>query len=87
MVLEAKSGEFGSLAKHKLFYPMEALREKIPTFMPIIGIYLRVQKREQDLYFNLAICQSARDDRGLSSFDSLRVTAARKIVLVGLHRI
>jgi hypothetical protein len=87
VVLEAKSGEFGSLAKHKLFYPMEALREKIPTFMPIIGIYLRVQKREQDLYFNLAICRSTRDDFGVSSVDSLRVTSARKIVLVGLHRI
>jgi hypothetical protein len=84
-VLEAKSGEFGSIAKHKLFYPMEALREKIPTFMPIIGIYLRVQKREQDLYFNLAICRSTDDDCGLSSVDSLRVTSTRKIALVGLH--
>jgi hypothetical protein len=87
VVLEAKCGEFGSLAKHKLFYPMEALREKIPTFMPIIGIYLRVQKHEQDLYFNLAICRSTRDHNGLSGIDSLRVTSARKIVLVGLHRI
>lgn len=87
VVLEAKSGEFGSLAKHKLFYPMEALRQKIPVFMPIIGIYLRVQKREQDLYFNLAICESTRDDNGFSSIDSLRVKSIRKVVLVGLHRI
>jgi hypothetical protein len=41
----------------------------------------------QDLYFNLAICRSTRDDCGLSSVDSLRVTSARKIVLVGLHRV
>jgi len=87
VVLEAKSDESDSLAKHKLFYPMEALREKIPTFMPIIGIYLRVQKHEQDLYFNLAICRSTRDDCGLSSIDSLQVTSARKIVLVGLYRV
>ena len=57
---------------------MEDLREKVPTFMPIIGIYLRVQKREQDLYFNLAICRSTRDDFGVSSVDSLRVTSTGK---------
>jgi hypothetical protein len=84
VVLEAKSGEFGSLAKHKLFYSMEALRQKVPVFMPIIAIYLRVQKHEQDLYFNLAICQSTRDDDGLSSVDSSRVISVRRIVLVGI---
>jgi hypothetical protein len=86
VVLEAKSGNFGSLSKHKLFYPMEAIRTKIPEFMPMVGVYLRVRKREQDLEFNVAVCDSDWDDKSCRSIDQLKVRVARRILLVGLNR-
>jgi hypothetical protein len=33
VVIESKSGPFSSLAKHKLFYPVLALRTKVPDYM------------------------------------------------------
>jgi hypothetical protein len=54
IIIESKVGrKFDSLSKHKLLYPYKALRKKIPDDMNIILVYLRVIKREGNIYFYL----------------------------------
>lgn len=55
-VVEAKSGQASSLAKHKLAYPIWALRTTLPTSIPVIGVYLRCYRTENEFHFLVAEC-------------------------------
>lgn len=57
-IIEAKNG-FGntspkSLSKHKLLYPLLSIAEKVPKEIPIVPIYVKVQKDNAGLIFNIA---------------------------------
>lgn len=57
-LVEAKSGNsFDSLSKHKLLYPLLALRQSIPSYMEIVPVYLRTIRNGNAIEFNIAECQ------------------------------
>ena len=59
-VIEAKTSEkYQSLAKHKLVYPILALRNKIPDCIQVIPVYLRVvkSKNNREIDFYVAECK------------------------------
>jgi hypothetical protein len=56
-IVESKAGEgLDSLAKHKLLYPLQAIRGEVPRYMPIVPVYLRVVDREDGYHFYFAEC-------------------------------
>lgn len=56
-VIEAKAGPASSLAKHKLAYPVWALRTTLPASIPVIGVYLRCYRAEDEFHFLVAECE------------------------------
>jgi hypothetical protein len=60
-VVEAKSGPpTGNLAKHKLCYPLAALRSKVPSDIEIIPIYLKTWSEEDGFHFLVAECTASK---------------------------
>jgi hypothetical protein len=59
-IVESKAaGGLDSLAKHKLLYPLLAIRGKVPHYMPVVPIYLRVVPKEDGYHFYFAECELA----------------------------
>lgn len=57
-VIEAKIGQgTGTLAKHKLMYPILALKDKITPDIEIVPVYLRCSQSEESMIFRIAECQ------------------------------
>ena len=78
-VVEAKaSNGLKSLAKHKLAYPMLALRATLEADYDVVGIYLRTIRRSDQIIFYLAECQF---EPGHSDIASLRARS------IGSHAI
>jgi hypothetical protein len=86
-VVEAKAGEgFDSLAKHKLLYPVLALRSGIPEYMPLVPVYIRVLRGADGLHFYLAECDLSPAIDGVVSLSTLRPKAVSHLVLMGFNR-
>lgn len=82
-VIEAKSGkEFDSLAKHKLLYPMLALRNNTPAYMEVVPVYLRTIRKEGYIEFNIAECSIPRNN---GVFGALSELKTEKISRFSLH--
>ncbi len=82
-VIETKSGkELGSLAKHKLLYPMLALQKNIPTYMEVIPVYLRTIRKKGYIEFNIAECSIPRKN---GVFGALNELKTEKISRFSLH--
>jgi hypothetical protein len=85
--VEAKAGdEFDTLAKHKLLYPVLALRSGIPEYMPVVPVYLRVLRRPEGLHFFVAECSLSPATNGVVSLAGLVNTAVKHLVLMGFSR-
>ena len=74
-IIEAKHGSaFDSLAKHKLLYPLLSLLPKIPKTMPVVPIYLRTIKHDDQsgINFYIAECPAIINDHDvIQSLDTL----------------
>jgi hypothetical protein len=82
LVIEAKVGDdFDSLAKHKLLYPVLALRGSVPDHIPVIPVYIRVLRRRDGLHFYIAECEVAGLGDGVVSLSGLRPIVVRQTVL------
>jgi len=84
-VIEAKTSiRFKSLAKHKLVYPILGLRSKVPTYIPMIPVYIRAIKsnNQGEIHFYIAICDSL-DDPEIVSISDLKVVDVKHFVLLG----
>jgi hypothetical protein len=87
-VVEAKAGDdLDSLAKHKLLYPVLALRGGVPEYMPLVPVYIRVLRREDGLHYYLAECELPTPPGGVVSLSALRPIAVRHFVLMGFNRV
>jgi hypothetical protein len=87
-VVEAKAGDdFDSLAKHKLLYPVLALRGGVPEYIPLVPVYIRVLRRPDGLHFYLAECEPPAPAGGVVSLSALHPIAVRHLVLVGFNRV
>ena len=83
-VVEAKSSKkFESLAKHKLLYAVLAIRSKLPPYMPVVPVYLRVLSTATDLHFYFAECGEV--DTRDPILNELQVVSQRQIVLTKLE--
>lgn len=86
-VVEAKAGdEFDSLAKHKLLYPVLALRNGIPDYMPLVPVYIRAIRRQDAFHFYVAECALAASAAGMITLAGLVPKAVSHLVLMGFNR-
>jgi hypothetical protein len=86
VLIESKAGvQFGSLAKHKLFYPTLALRTRVPNYMPIVPIYLRAIKRDRDIHFYFARCEMPSVMGTMPAINQLEAKEMRHVILTGLN--
>lgn len=86
-VIEAKtSSQFKSLSKHKLIYPILSIREKVPSSIPIVPVYLRAIKSSGKGYvdFYVAECTAIDQGQGEVFVNELEIVRARNLTLVGL---
>ncbi|BBM86653.1 DUF6997 domain-containing protein [Candidatus Uabimicrobium amorphum] len=85
-VVEAKIGkDFSSLAKHKLLYPILSVCEKIPSYMKVVPVYLRVIKKDNSIEFNIAECELSRYNDTFGAMDQLRCHKVKRYVLHGYN--
>ena len=85
-IVEAKSSlNFGSLAKHKLVYPILAISKKIPISIPIVPIYIRAKKIDGGLQFHIAECRLPDARKRLIAISELEVEHTRSLLLLGLN--
>lgn len=58
-VFEAKKGgSHKSIAKHKLAYPILSIAKNVPEHIDIVPVYLKVNKREKGIFYNVCECQA-----------------------------
>ncbi len=83
-VIEAKAGEeFESLAKHKLLYPVLALRGGVPGYVPIVPVYMRALKRSDGIHFHIAECELNVEPGKVATVAGLTAKSVRHLVLLG----
>jgi hypothetical protein len=81
-LVEAKTGNGRqSLAKHKLVYPVLALRREIPRAIPIVPVYLHVERSDREYRFHVAECELVVPAETLPVLCDLRVVSNRTLVL------
>lgn len=81
-IVEAKtSSNFDTLAKHKLYYPILALQDKISTDIEIIPIYLRIIKRDKYIEFNVAECKIPRVNGIFGALNELKNMKTHRVAL------
>lgn len=73
-VIEAKHGtNYRTLAKHKLVYPVLALAERVPKDIPIVPVYIKIQKLEDAWHYHIAECNFPDPRYSIRAIDELRV--------------
>ena len=84
-VIEAKTGARGSLAKHKLVYPLLAIAERVPADIALVPVYLRCRRTETGVVFEGAECRFPDPRETVPAVDALTVerTVSTKLVLDG----
>ena len=82
-IIEAKSGRFDSISKHKLVYPLLAIKEKVPAYMEIIPVYVRAIRRDGCIEFNIAECSLKVEDGQIPAMDQLVVNKVSRYSLWG----
>ena len=81
-VVEAKvSDKLKSLAKHKLVYPILAIRPHVPASLPIVPIYLRIVKNAGLLNFYVTECRLG-DDQSIEGFSPVGETKWLQLVVL-----
>ena len=85
-VIEAKvSNSFGSLAKHKLVYPVLAVSENVPKYIPIVPVYIRAIKERNAIHFYMAECSIPDPRDRVIAISELTVTNTKTLVLHGFN--
>jgi hypothetical protein len=79
-IVEAKTSQkLGSLGKHKLAYPLLALRKHIPDDIDIVPVYLRIIRKRSLLHFYFCECTIPKGDISVAS---LIPTTNRQVLLL-----
>ncbi|WP_244510225.1 DUF6997 domain-containing protein [Natronobacterium texcoconense] len=73
-VIEAKTGQRASLAKHKLVYPILAIADGIPSEISIVPVYLRCRQSAGTITFDVAECSIPDPRSHLPGVNDLEVT-------------
>lgn len=83
-IVEAKSDETKSLAKHKLVYPILSIlsiANNIPPDMTIVPVYMRVTEEAEILHFSIAECDYPDPRINLEGFDKLKVVKSIHLIV------
>ena len=85
-LIEAKTGTGRrSLAKHKLVYPLLALRPEIPITIPIVPVYMHAERTTSGYRFRIAECVLRLEFNKASVLSDLQVVSNRTFLLPGLN--
>jgi hypothetical protein len=83
-IVEAKAGnDLDSLAKHKIVYPLLALRPQLPPYLPVVGVYLRALCQNDGIHFYLAECDFEAGGDSLA-IASLQAKCLGRYVVAGI---
>lgn len=82
-IIEAKTDNYSSLAKHKLVYPILSLAPQVPLDIPIVGIYMRIDKSSSNLVYHVTECVFP-DPRSLAKPVAINELNARKYTALTL---
>lgn len=83
-VIEAKSSdELDSLAKHKLAFPVQAMRMSVPNHMSVTPVYIRAVGRSDGIHFYIAECELSPMPGLGYCVSGLKATKARQFILLG----
>ena len=86
-LVEAKVSQgLQSLAKHKLVYPLLALRASVPHYLPIVPVYVRAMAAEDGVHFCVCECRWSTDDSSEPAIGDLRPAHVQRLVLPGYGR-
>ncbi len=80
-VIEAKAGSPGSLAKHKLVYPMLALANSVPHEIALVPTYVRCRQKSEAITFEVAECEFPDPRTSIPGVNELKVNRSRVIEL------
>lgn len=75
-----------SLAKHKLVYPLLALRESVPHYLPIVPVYVRAMAAKDGVHFCVCECRWKSDNSSEPAISELNPFHAQRLVLPGYGR-
>lgn len=71
-IIEAKCVDtHKSLAKHKLVYPVLAVAGNVPNYIPIVPVYMKVQRRAEELHYHIVECEYSDLRENIRSIDEL----------------
>lgn len=81
-VIEGKSTHYGTIAKHKLVYPVLALAPDVPSSLDIVPVYVHAHRAKDGVHFRIAECHFP-DPRVCTTpvLTTLQVRSARHLVL------
>lgn len=81
-LVEAKSGKpTGTLAKHKLCYPLAALRSEVPNYINIVPVYLKTWPEADGQHFLISEC--CCNTSGTIVISDFNVSTVHEVVLQG----
>jgi hypothetical protein len=81
-VVESKFAEkLGSLAKHKLLYPVLAIRSQVPRYMDVAAVYMRAIRAADGFHFYIAECRFGNDPDGVAVLSTLSAATKAHFVL------
>ena len=80
-VIEAKTGDRGTLSKHKLVYPMLAIAEGVSPEIDLVPVYLRCRQSAGTVTFEVAECSFPDPREELPGVDELEVVESRVVEL------
>jgi hypothetical protein len=86
-LVEAKvSTSLQSLAKHKLAYPLLALRAAVPSYLPIVPVYVRAMAAEDGVHFCVCECRWDSGANLEQAIADLSPAHVKRLVLPGYGR-
>lgn len=81
-IVEAKSGNrLKSLSKHKLVYPILSVANKVPPYMPIVPIYLKIIQDVGSIHFHIVECIFPDPREATRALDELKIKKYNHYIL------
>jgi hypothetical protein len=81
-IIEAKCVDMHkSLSKHKLVYSVLAVAGNVPNNIPIVPVYIKVQKSNEELHFHIVECEYPDPRDNIRSIDELTFKKHSRYIL------
>lgn len=84
-IVEAKADSTASLAKHKLLYPVLAVAPRVPQYMQVVPVYMRIHKDHDGYHFRIAECKWDRTPGTAPYVSGIQVVSGSHWILPAHH--